>query len=455
MSIEYTLDIQLTELGFPDLLEPDQAPNRETGAQCGNVTSMSTANKQRREHSRSASKTGTSRHALTSSEEPVASPQPEVACQQPNPAPSQPHGPKESRPSAQEQPTSGQVSPQSLKPNGEQGQDKPSVSTESPLDQQHVDDDSDDSDVSEGFEEEEIEEDDCTEEEEGLNSELNQTGNFRCSVCNLQVTSEFKLQDHMNLHTGARPYGCAECGKRFCQIYNYRVHLRTHALTHQAKMNRLQQCRICRVYFDSEADLRNHLSSTHFESKFYECDLCKRVFTSLKDCKHHVELHSCMLTFACDICGRNFSSQKSLVHHQKKHCHRHFKCTDCSESFAKKNALLKHSFSHLGLLPYTCVRCHSHFRLARLYRRHKCEPQRIHCMACLREFVDDEEFQQHKKDTGCWGNQVQSVIKDEVRCLECGEKFDTSGDLKKHAGAHQRVLKCAECGERVSGRHCC
>uniref|UniRef100_A0AAQ5YLJ9 C2H2-type domain-containing protein n=1 Tax=Amphiprion ocellaris TaxID=80972 RepID=A0AAQ5YLJ9_AMPOC len=174
----------------------------------------------------------------------------------------------------------------------------------------------------------------------------------------------------MNLHTGARPYCCAECGKRFCQIYNYRVHLRTHA----------------------------------------------------------------------------------LVKVDRPHCHRNFKCTDCTKTFTKKNALLKHSFSHLGLLPYTCIRCRRHFRLAKLYRQHKCEPERIHCVACLREFLSQEDFQQHKKDTGCWGNQDRNVTPDEIRCLECGQRFDTSEELKKHAGAHQRVLKCAECGKGFRSR---
>lgn len=272
-------------------------------------------------------------------------------------------------------------------------------------------------------------------------TELSHSGNYRCGVCDLQLPSKFKLQDHMNLHTGARPYGCAECGKRFCQIYNYRVHLRTHAET---KVDRLM-CRVCREGFASQEDLDDHLSRTHFENEFYECDLCKRVFTSLKACENHVQLHKYVLNVTCEKCGRNFPSLESLARHRRRRCNRHFKCTDCTLTFTKKIALLKHSFSHLGLLPYTCVRCRCHFRLAKLYRQHRCEPERIHCVACLREFVCREDFQQHKKDTGCWGNQEPKV--DEIRCLECGQRFDTSEELKKHAGAHQRVLKCADCGK--------
>ncbi|XP_015241177.1 PREDICTED: zinc finger protein 628-like [Cyprinodon variegatus] len=310
-------------------------------------------------------------------------------------------------------------------------------------DQQEGDDESEDSDVSEVFEEDDFDEEEDEEDEEDLSNEQSNSGDYRCSVCGLQLPSKFKLQDHMNLHTGARPYCCAECGKRFCQIYNYRLHLRTHAKSKVAR----HWCRICLTGFTSQEDLKRHLSRTHFEEEFYECDLCKRVFASLKECENHVQLHKCMVNIICETCRRSFRTEKSLARHRKKGCLRTFKCIDCGETFLKKNILLKHSFSHLGLLPYTCIRCRCHFRLAKLYRQHKCDPKRIHCVACLREFSSQEDFQRHKKDTGCWGNQEVNQKIDEIRCLECGQRFDTSDELKKHAGAHQRVLKCAECGK--------
>ncbi|XP_068614658.1 zinc finger protein 660 [Brachionichthys hirsutus] len=300
-----------------------------------------------------------------------------------------------------------------------------------------VRDDTDDSDGSEVYDEEETDEEDGCEER---SSESSPSGDFCCSVCDLRLPSQDKLQDHMNRHTGARPYCCAECGKRFSQIYNYRVHLRTHA---QGAANPLR-CRICRLSFASQDHLKVHLSCTHFEREFYECDLCKRVFTSMKACEHHVQIHKGTANIKCDACGRRFS-RESLALHRKRPCHRVLKCTDCTQTFTKKNALLKHSFSHLGLLPYTCIRCRCHYRLAKLYHQHKCQPQHIHCVACLREFPSQGEFLQHKRDTGCWGNQEPKT--DEIRCLECGKRFDTSEELKKHAGAHQRVLKCAECGK--------
>ncbi|KAG7242200.1 hypothetical protein INR49_024246 [Caranx melampygus] len=429
MSIEYTIDIQLTELGFPDILQ----------AQDTSVTQTSSHPP--------ASRSGKRKHRLLSAngKEANAGKQPSVCSTAPRSETSECKGRPPAHSLQDEQAAKGAVlsdpstgpgtqsGPQSTT-HGKEGCDGDTLLQNSADMQQDEEDDSDVSEDSDVYDEEEEEEEDDYEEEEGKSNGSNHPGNYHCSVCNLQLPSKFKLQDHMNLHTGARPYRCAECGKRFCQIYNYRVHLRTHV---QTKVDRLK-CRICLTGFASQDDLTDHLSKTHFEDKFYECDLCKRVFTSLKACEYHVSLHKCMLDVVCEICGRKFSSPKSLARHRRKLCRSSFKCTDCMQTFTRKNALLRHSFSHLGLLPYTCVRCHCHFRLAKLYRQHKCEPERIHCVACLREFASQAEFQQHKKDTGCWGS--QSSKGNEIRCLECGEQFDSTEELKKHAGAHQRNI---------------
>ncbi|KAJ0000256.1 hypothetical protein NQD34_012098 [Periophthalmus magnuspinnatus] len=379
MSIEYTLDIQLTEMGFPDIVQPQEASVAETPPNCSpsNDSSLNSTSQKSVSHQQTRKQPPRAKKAYA----------------------------KKTKGATEE-----------------------------------MEEDSDDSDVS--YVEDEVEDDDdfCEEEEEEEEGSDEADGSFQCNVCNLQFTTNFKLQDHMNLHTGARPYSCAECGKRFSQIRNYRDHLRAHA-RHKAK----PRCRICLKSFVNEADLKYHLSLNHFEDKFYECDRCKRVFTNVESCQHHIEF-TCMRKVKCEKCGRFFPKEKQLRRHlESKTCYAKLKCADCPKIFTKKNALLKHSFSHLGLLPYTCVRCRCHFRLARLYLRHQCKPQSIHCVACLREFLNDQDFQQHKKDTGCWGNQDHKG--DEIRCLECGQRFETKDDLKKHAGAHQRVLKCAECGK--------
>ncbi|XP_041650099.1 zinc finger protein 12 [Cheilinus undulatus] len=441
MSIEYTIDIQLTELGFTaDTIYEQDTSTGESPS--GSTSSVDSASPSHRPITRSAKlkqkllasghrpddgkdacavrRTSSRKRSAGDSSSSVSAPSSNHVKDEPGGGPEHP---------LPEQPITDPDKEQDLIIDRRKARRKGATKK-----QQDEEDDSGDSDVSGVYDEDEEEED-----EEELNSEMGQSGDYSCSVCGLQLPSKFKLQDHMNLHTGARPYGCAECGKRFCQISSYRVHLRTHAKTEVERF----QCRVCCKIYPCQEDLKHHLSISHFQDKYYECDLCKRVFVSLEACALHIKERMCMRTIKCEICSRHFSTQKQLVRHKKKTCSRNFRCTDCGETFAKKNALLKHSFSHLGLLPYTCVRCRCHFRLAKLYIQHKCEPERIHCVACLREFPSPKDFEQHKKDTGCWGNQEPKG--DEIRCLECGQMFDTSEELKKHAGAHQRVLKCAEC----------
>ncbi|XP_061676365.1 zinc finger protein 629 [Syngnathoides biaculeatus] len=411
MSVQYTIDIQLTELGFPDILQPQESLSTSCDDSLSSCPSPALA-------------TSDLPRQRAVKEQPPA----QVKGQQARVSPV-----LQSPPCRQVQAASRSVEETIRVATTSQGE-----GIEPPAPEEQVESDSDDSDVSVLCMEDEEEDD---EDEDGLDAESTNSGNCVCSVCGLRLPSDSKLQDHMNLHTGARPYCCTECGKRFSQIHNYRVHLRKHG---QKKVDR-PHCRVCLMSFASAKCLESHLASTHFEKQFYECDLCKRVFTNLKACEHHVALHRAMPEIVCEKCGRHFSQAKSLKRHLKKACHRIFNCTDCSETFSNKNLLLKHSFSHLGLLPYTCVRCRSHFRLAKLYRQHKCEPGRIHCVACLREFSSQADFIQHKKDTGCWGS--CDVKGDEIRCLQCGLSFGTGEELKKHAGAHQRVLKCAECGK--------
>lgn len=411
MSIEYTLDIQLTEMGFPDLFQPQEASVAETP--------------------QISSALGNNGPQKSLPDEPVQ-PLENIPPAQGNETLSSATGENRSR----------EGPPRHARARTKRGQFTKSRAIKKSEKDSSVET-TDDSDVSCVEDDIGDEEDFCEEEEEEEEEDEKEEGNFPCTSCDLQFTSRFKLQDHMNLHTGARPYYCSECGKRFSQIHNYRTHLRSHAEA-KAKAKRYR-CRICHRHFEDDSNLQSHLTMNHFENEFYECDRCKRVFVSLSECQRHTQ-HLCRRKIMCEKCGHYFRKEKFLKRHlEKKLCFSKLRCTDCSKMFTKKHNLLRHSFTHLGLLPYTCVRCRCHFRLARLYLKHKCKPQIIHCVACLREFLSDHDFQQHIKDTGCWGN--REAKGDEIRCLECGQKFDTKDDLKKHAGAHQRVLKCAECGK--------
>ncbi|XP_048009556.1 zinc finger and BTB domain-containing protein 41 isoform X2 [Megalobrama amblycephala] len=305
-----------------------------------------------------------------------------------------------------------------------------------------------DDDVEEEEEEEEEEEDDEEEEEDDDDVSWPETNGCaeneenRCHVCDLTFSSLFLLREHLNMHTGVRPYRCDECGKQFCQLVNYRTHLRSHS--QKASIH----CRVCSTIFETEEQLQQHLDTNHFEKEFYQCDFCKQIFTDLDVCKGHVEAHRQQAKrHLCLKCGSSFRLRNSLLRHLEWHSRGIFSCSDCERTFSSKASLLRHSFSHLGVLPYTCLKCKRHFRLPSLYHGHECKPESIQCMACLVFFQSQEDFDKHKKDTGCWGHQGALPTKtDEIRCMECGQVFASIEELKKHGSTHQRVLKCSECG---------
>ena len=51
---------------------------------------------------------------------------------------------------------------------------------------------------------------------------------FRCPHCDSSFAKGETLKHHIMQHTGEKPHGCEVCGKRFIQMYHYKVHMKTH-----------------------------------------------------------------------------------------------------------------------------------------------------------------------------------------------------------------------------------
>ena len=75
--------------------------------------------------------------------------------------------------------------------------------------------------------------------------------NFDCKECGKAFKSAVAVQKHMTLHTGEKPYGCEQCGKRFTQEGN--VH---------ADVEKLK-CIHCAVEFKTIHNLNDHLIMKH------------------------------------------------------------------------------------------------------------------------------------------------------------------------------------------------
>lgn len=89
-------------------------------------------------------------------------------------------------------------------------------------------------------------------------------------TCNLYYlySSRNLLEEHINTHTGVRPYVCESCGKDFASKYTYKAHIKTHEVR-----PRPYECSQCSKTFLSQQNLNQH-ERTHNGVKEYICHQC-------------------------------------------------------------------------------------------------------------------------------------------------------------------------------------
>lgn len=79
------------------------------------------------------------------------------------------------------------------------------------------------------------------------------------------------------------------------------------------------KCPLCPDKFLTVEALQYHIKNVNHVSKKYECDLCRRKFTQLRDMERHRRIHTGERPFTCDICNKSFSRKDNLKSHVRKH----------------------------------------------------------------------------------------------------------------------------------------
>ncbi|XP_060583243.1 oocyte zinc finger protein XlCOF15-like [Ruditapes philippinarum] len=103
--------------------------------------------------------------------------------------------------------------------------------------------------------------------------------------CKLTFNQKEKYQDHMNTHTGIKPYSCAQCERKFHNRY---------------------------------------IKSKHEKSclglSVNTCDVCNKDLCDKSSLKRHKDAQHSGKRFAC-LCGKNFAYYSSLLKHKKEKKH--------------------------------------------------------------------------------------------------------------------------------------
>lgn len=94
---------------------------------------------------------------------------------------------------------------------------------------------------------------------------------WSCKECNKNYSSKNLLDEHMNMHTGDRPYKCPHCTKDFASKYTLTAHMKTHY-----ERKRPYECKECNKSFFSNQNLTQH-ERTHSGIKEYVCEICNKV----------------------------------------------------------------------------------------------------------------------------------------------------------------------------------
>lgn len=271
--------------------------------------------------------------------------------------------------------------------------------------------------------------------------------------CSFKVDRKSRLLDHMNSHTGLKPYHCEfnGCEKSFRTKQHLEGH---HKLVHQS-LKRIFGCphENCDKKFKTKDCLRIHarkhttrFACDHEGCTFRGADKGQLIRHSRKHLPPE-QREPLPKLFKCswEDCEKSYCAKKSLEDHMLTHTgqKRNLKCSwpECDKQFTTYQGLRIHTLAHLGKKDKKCDYPGCDFSAIRLSQitRHKQfvhEPymsRKCKCEwpGCGKLFVTKAQLDIHFRTHN--GNK-------HIPCEwpGCGMMFIQRGNMKKHMKIHQK-----------------
>lgn len=142
-------------------------------------------------------------------------------------------------------------------------------------------------------------------------------GKHECNQCSKFFKSPHHLTAHQRVHTGERPFKCADtdCNKTYKSHYALTQHVAAvHAHEKPFKCPYSQ----CDSSFSAKSSLSYHVS-THTNDRNHICFECGQAFIMASDLKKHQRIHSGDRPHACDQCPAKFKLTSHLAAHKRLH----------------------------------------------------------------------------------------------------------------------------------------
>lgn len=119
-------------------------------------------------------------------------------------------------------------------------------------------------------------------------------GKYPCKICTAVFRRKEKRDNHLNKHTGQKPFQCMLCPKNFMSA--------AYLTKHQ------------KILHLSEEDKQDKAKTT----VTHECSYCSKIYRRKKEFDNHLKSHSGVLPFQCQSCSKGYMSQRHLNRHIKK-----------------------------------------------------------------------------------------------------------------------------------------
>lgn len=262
---------------------------------------------------------------------------------------------------------------------------------------------------------------------------------WTCETCGKRYSSRNLLDEHINTHTGIRPYICEACGKDFASKYTYKAHTKTHEVR-----PRPYTCPDCGKTFLSAQNLSQH-ERTHTGMRNYVCDQCGKAFGTARNLEVHSVVHSGYKPFICRTCGKAFARKAEIRDHERTHTgEKPYQCEFCGATFSQRSNLQSHKrATHYQDKRYKCEDCGKGFKRRRLLDYHvkaaHTGERPYKCPTCDATFVYPEHFKKHRRiHTG----------EKPFRCEVCGKAFNSRDNRNAHRFVHsdKKPYECLVCG---------